>query len=65
MQGDNERLSVDSRSFGAIPCGLLEGLVLSVAGSLNAETAGGGNTPQNAGEKEGIPFKMPKMSEIF
>ena len=30
VQGDNERLSVDSRSFGAIPCGLLEGLVLSV-----------------------------------
>ncbi|CAK9075807.1 unnamed protein product [Durusdinium trenchii] len=31
VEGDNGRLSVDSRSFGAVPSGLLEGLVLSVA----------------------------------
>ncbi|CAK9076059.1 unnamed protein product [Durusdinium trenchii] len=30
VEGDNGRLSVDSRSFGAVPSGLLEGLVLSV-----------------------------------
>eukprot|EP00439_Symbiodinium_sp_Y106_P021432 s1223_g2.t1 len=30
VEGDNPKLSVDSRSFGAIPAGLLEGLVLSV-----------------------------------
>ena len=30
LEGDNLRLSVDSRAFGAVPCGLLEGLVLAV-----------------------------------
>ncbi|CAJ1398635.1 unnamed protein product [Effrenium voratum] len=30
VEGDNGKLSVDSRAFGPVPAGLLEGLVLSV-----------------------------------
>eukprot|EP00435_Cladocopium_sp_Y103_P053175 s424_g17.t1 len=57
VEGDNGRLSVDSRSFGAVPCGLLEGLVLSVvwplwrARWLEEIMADGGRTPTAEAEE--------------